>query len=271
MSQAPAPADLLRHLARYARPGVPKYVAMRDAIAHAIASGEWAESSRLPTEAEYAADLPLSLGTIQRALRALAEEGIITRRQGQGSFVAAQGGGEMLAPLHCRFVNDDGSGYLPVYPQVLARFEETREGPWTRHLRAGRVACIERVFRIAGEFRVFGRFWFDPSRLPSLLALPFRKLSGENFKDIIWRDTHQSVGRLSRMISAITLPPEAARAMLLHRGSRGQLLEVAAWVGREGPIYWQELYIPPNKRRLHFAPDGRDPGLGAVREEERPS
>lgn len=265
MPPAATPASLFRHFARYARPGVPKYVAMREAIAHAIASGECAANARLPTESEVAAALPLSLGTIQRALRALADEGVITRRQGQGSFVAAApAAGQMRAPLHCRFVNDDGTGYLPVYPSVLARFEEEREGPWRAHLRARRIACIERVFRIADEFRVFGRFWFDPARLPSLHALPLRKLSGENFKDLIWRDTRQSVGPLDRTLSQVTLPPEAARALRAPRGARGQHLEVAACVGRDSPIYYQELYIPNNRRRLHLAPDGRDPGLGAA-------
>jgi len=260
-SPASTPQDLMRHLARYARPGVPKYVAMRDAIAHAIASGEWSKSARLPTESEYAAALPLSLGTIQRALRSLAEEGIITRRQGHGSFVASQPGGQMLAPLHCRFLNDGGDGYLPVYPQIIDRYDETRAGAWTRHLRADRIVCIERVFRIGNEFRVFGRFWFDPARLPALATLPYRRIASENFKDIIWRESHQSVGRLSRVLSSVTLPPEACRAVLVGPRARGTLLEVAAFVGRDGPIYYQELYMPPNKRRLHLAPDGRDPGL----------
>jgi DNA-binding GntR family transcriptional regulator len=251
----------MRHLARYARPGVPKYVAMRDAIAHAIASGEWPRSARLPTESEYAAALPVSLGTIQRALRSLAEEGIITRRQGHGSFVASQPAGEMHAPLHCRFLNDAGDGYLPVYPQIINRYDEAREGAWTRHLHADRIMCIERVFRIASEFRVFGRFWFDPARLPALATLPYRRIASENFKDIIWRESHQSVGRLSRLLSTVAMPPEACRAVLAGRSARGQLLEVAAFVGRDSPIYYQELYIPPNKRRLHLAPDGRDPGL----------
>ena len=34
MPPAATPASLFRHFARYARPGVPKYVAMREAIAH---------------------------------------------------------------------------------------------------------------------------------------------------------------------------------------------------------------------------------------------
>lgn len=249
---------------RFARPGVPKYVAMRDAIAHAIASGEWPDKARLPTESEYVAALPLSLGTIQRALRALADEGVITRRQGQGSFVAPNRGGQMHAPLHCRFLNDAGTGYLPVYPQVLGRHDDLRQGQWSKHLGTAPLVRIERALRIGNEFKVFGRFWFDPTRLPALASLPLRKLSGENFKDVIWRESHQSVGRISQLLSSVTLPADACRVLDVRRGTRGQVLEISAQVGRDSPIYYQELYIPPNRRRLHLAADGRDSGLGAA-------
>lgn len=260
MAQASLSTLLRRRLERFTRPGVPKYVALRDALADAIASGDWPEKTRLPTESEYAAALPLSLGTIQRALRGLADDGLITRQQGQGSFVAVDGTARMRAPLHCRFINDAGTGYLPVYPQVLARYEETRKGPWSRHLGAARILCIERSLRIGSEFSVFSRFWCDPARLPALASLPFRKLSGENFKDIVWRETHQLVGRISRLLSTAALPADACRAIGVRRGTRGQLLEISAFVGRDQPIYYQALYIPPNRRRLHLASDGRDAG-----------
>ena len=262
MGQASISATLRRRLDRFSRPGVPKYVALRDALADAIASGDFPGRTRLPTESEYAAALPLSLGTIQRALRTLADEGLITRQQGQGTFVAATGTARMHAPLHCRFVDDAGTGYLPVYPEVLARYEETRKGPWSRHLGSSSVLCIERALRIGDEFRVFSRFWCDPTRLPALASLPPRKLSGENFKDIVWRETRQLVGRISTYLSSAALPADACRAIGVRRGTRGQVLEISAHVGRDQPIYYQELYIPPNRRRLHLAADGRDAGGG---------
>lgn len=262
----PAPTGMLRRrLDRFTRPGVPKYVALRDALADAIASGDWPSNTRLPTEAECAATLPLSLGTIQKALRALADEGLITRQQGHGTFVAESGAARMNAPLHCRFLNDAGTGYLPVYPQVLARYEEKRPGPWSEHLGTASILCIERALRIGNEFRVFSRFWCDPVRLPSLATLPFRKLSGENFKDVLWRDTRQLVGRISTFLVSVTLPAHACEAIGVRRGTRGQRLEISAFVGRDRPIYYQELHIPPNRRRLHLAADGRDPGLGGKR------
>jgi GntR family transcriptional regulator len=155
-------------------------------------------------------------------------------------------------------VNDSGTGYLPVYPEVLKRYEETRKGPWLQHLGSAKILCIERALRIGEEFRVFSRFWCDPVRLPALATLPFRRLSGENFKDVVWRETRQLVGRISTFLSAGVLPPDACGAIGVRRGTRGQVLEISACVGRDQPIYYQELYIPPTRRRLHLASDGRD-------------
>ncbi len=259
---AAALAELPVRLERCGRPGVPKYLVLRDAVVQAVTAGDWPAGMRLPNEAELAARPPLSLGTIQRALRLLVEDGVIVRRQGQGSFVAERGAGRMHAPLHCRFL-DDAGGYLPVYPEVTDRYAVDAPGPWSAHLGAPGLVCIERRLRIADEFSVFSRFYADPRRMPAFATLPARKLSGENFKDIIWRESAQPIGRISQCLSTLKLPLAVCRVLGVRAGCIGQLLEVCAFVGRDSPIYYQELYIPPNARRMHLAGDGRDPGLGA--------
>jgi DNA-binding GntR family transcriptional regulator len=248
-------------LERYARPGVPKYVAMRDAVVSAVTDGEWPPGTRLPTESEWAAALPLSLGTIQRALRLLVDDGVIVRRHGAGSFVAERNLGRMHAPLHCRFLDDSGGDYLPVYPKVLSRYEVRQAGAWSRHLGTEALLCIERALLIGSEFTVFSRFYADPARLPALANLPLRKLSGENFKDVIWRESQQPIGRINQFLCTVDLPAEVCEVIGARRDTVGQLLEAAAFVGRDSPIYYQELFIPPNRRRLHLAGDGKDPGI----------
>ncbi len=250
------PADMRRWLARYSRPGVPKYVALRDAIVAFVASGTWPGGSRLPTESEWTEHVPLSLGTIQRAMRMLVDEGLIVRRPGQGSFVARRDPHEMSSPLHCRFVDDSGGGYLPVYSKVIDRTEVRGAGPWSRHLQpAGAVVRIDRVLDINNEFTVYSRFYVDPARAPAFASLPMRKLSGENFKEVIWRESHQMVDRMVQHMSTIALPADAARAMHRRPQSRASLLEVEAFLGSQSPIYYQELYIPPTQRRLRLAGD----------------
>ena len=273
MSQAPlrqtvpnqgAPYEAVRlrgRLARFARPGVPKYVAMRDAVVSAVTDGELPAGTRLPTETEWSEQLPLSLGTIQRALRLLVEDGVIVRRHGLGSFVAERGVGGMHAPLHCRFLDDTGNAYLPVYPEIIDRGQINTAGAWSRHLRVDAVLCIQRVLRIAKEFRVFSRFYADPARLPAFATLSVRKLGGENFKEIIWRESGQPIGRISQFLSSVELPANVCKTIGVRRGTVGELLEIAAFIGRDSPIYYQELFIPPNRRRLHLAGDGKDPGM----------
>jgi hypothetical protein len=55
--------DLLQLLGRFNRPGLPKYMALHDAVLHAVASGQLAPGTRMPNEQELAEVLPLSLGT----------------------------------------------------------------------------------------------------------------------------------------------------------------------------------------------------------------
>jgi DNA-binding GntR family transcriptional regulator len=259
--QAAVGVDLQRRLDHYVRPGIPKYMAMRDAIAHAVASGAWAPGLRLPTEVEWAAALPLSIGTIQRALRMLVDEGIIVRQQGSGTFVAGQSGESMHAPLHCRFVDDDGTGYLPVYPKIIDRGETRDTGPWTEHLRSDTALCIQRVLSIADEFSVYSRFYADPERLPAFATLPLKKLAIENFKELIMRETSQAIGRMDQYLSARRFDAAVCKAIGVRAGTAGQRLDIRAYVGRGSPVYYQELFIPPNERVLHLARDGRDRGL----------
>jgi DNA-binding GntR family transcriptional regulator len=256
VSAAPIPADVRSWLARHARPGVPKYVALRDAIVASVASGRWPGGARLPTESEWAAQVPLSLGTIQRALRMLVDEGVVVRTPGQGSFIARRDATEMRSPLHCRFVDDAGDGYLPVYSKVIARASVEMPGAWSEHLQpAGEVVRIDRVLDINKEFLVFSRFYVDPARVPAFATLPTRKLSGENFKEIIWRESHQGVARMVQHLSTLAFPADVAGAIELKPRTPGSLLEVRAYLGGDSPIYYQELYIPNNRRRLRLGGD----------------
>lgn len=260
--QSGAPGALLpSRLQRFARPGVPKYLALRDAIASAVAADEWPAGTRIPNEAELAAGLPLSLGTIQRALRLLVEDGVIVRRQGQGTFVAAAESGRMHGPLHCRFLDDGGEGYLPVFPHVIRRSIAGADGPWAGHLACAACCCIERVIGIAHEFKVFSRFYVDPRRLPTFARAPTRDLDGANFKELIFRECGEPVGALRQLLSLDRADVEIAARLGVARRSPLQKLEVFAYVGTSSPVYYQELLVPPNARRLHLAASGRDAGV----------
>ncbi|SOC82861.1 GntR family transcriptional regulator, histidine utilization repressor [Ensifer adhaerens] len=70
----------------------PLYAGVKQIILSKIQSGEWPPKHRVPSENELVLELGVSKMTANRALRELASEGELIRRQGVGSFVAERKG-----------------------------------------------------------------------------------------------------------------------------------------------------------------------------------
>lgn len=62
---------------------------VRAEVLRRIRSGEWAPGTLIPTEHELAAELGCARATVNRALRELAESGVVERRRKVGTRVAA--------------------------------------------------------------------------------------------------------------------------------------------------------------------------------------
>ena len=65
----------------------PRYIQLRDRIERAVADGILAPNGSLPLERELADITDLSRVTVRKAIHALVETGILTQRQGAGTFV----------------------------------------------------------------------------------------------------------------------------------------------------------------------------------------
>jgi GntR family transcriptional regulator len=255
-------AQLSTHLKRHLRPGVPKYLALKDAFTEAIASGQLQSGDRVPNEQELAAALPMSLGTIQRALRGLVDSGVIDRRPGHGSFV--KGGlteGEMAHPFHCRFLGDDGESYLPAYPEVLERNLQPRPGRWQQALKSTRAVEIRRRIRIGDEFFVHTSFFVDPQRVPVFASAALQDLSHSNFKDIIFKACGQAVTTIDLMMKQEVPPPAVCHAIGVPVKSVCSSIRAIGHFPGGDPVYYQHIFIPPSARELHVVADARAPGM----------
>ncbi len=72
------------------RAGLPLYARIEAQLRDAIAQGDYAVGTLLPTEAELCETLRVSRHTIREALRRLVESGLVERRQGAGTMVVAR-------------------------------------------------------------------------------------------------------------------------------------------------------------------------------------
>jgi GntR family histidine utilization transcriptional repressor len=66
----------------------PAYQGIKDFILSRIHAGEWGEGDQVPSENELAREFNVARMTVNRALRELTSEQVLTRVQGSGTFVA---------------------------------------------------------------------------------------------------------------------------------------------------------------------------------------
>jgi len=158
----------------------------------------------------------------------------------------------MDAPWHCRFIADDGRSYLPIYPQVIARRRIRERGPWSAHLdqHGDNIIRIDRLIGIGDEFSVYSRFYLAADRFAGILERPLAELDGANLKSILASEFGLPVTHVAQTLSMIDLPATVCRALGTADDTPGTLLEIAASTGRGRHVYYQEIYIPPNRRKL---------------------
>jgi DNA-binding GntR family transcriptional regulator len=97
-------------------------------------------------------------------------------------------------------------------------------------------------------------------RLPVFGSLPLRKLNGENFKDIIFRACGQAIQKVDLFMRQQSPPEAIAKSLALKPLQLCIALRAVAFLGNGDPVYYQQIFIPPNERELHVVSDSRAPG-----------
>ena len=98
-------------------PGQSRYAALAAAMRARIVAGEWPPGSAIPAEQTLAAEHGVALGTMRRALELLAEQGLVERIHGRGTFVKQ---GLSGTPMLRFFRFGQASGEAP-RSRILAR------------------------------------------------------------------------------------------------------------------------------------------------------
>jgi DNA-binding GntR family transcriptional regulator len=229
--------------------GTPKHVSLYAGLVHAIESGRLKPGQKLPTETELADALPLSVGTIQRAMGSLVGDGLVLRRRGAGSFVAHPQ--KLLEhPLHCRFVGPQG--FLPVYSELIGRKLIAARGPWSAPLQQSgkRILRIDRKLSINREFNVLSRIYVDALRFPLLMSCAPSDLASHNIKLLLAKHYRIGISHIEQSLHLLPFPAPVRRALDLRADGAGVRLDLLAIEPSGKAALFQELYVPSNPYRL---------------------
>jgi GntR family transcriptional regulator len=234
-------------------PGITKYAQLRLALLKAIESGYWAAGEKLPTELELQQATPFGLGTVQRALNELTSEGIVFRKQGHGSFVAHPRKA-MNQQWHCRFIDDTGFGFLPIFPKVLFNGRTSDYGPWSIFLeqKGDNILRVDRRISINHEFNVYSKIYVNADKFGAVLDKPASELEGANLKMLLLQKFNLPITILSQNLRMIEFPYDISKEVGVKRGTTGLHIDAVASAGRTVHLYYQEWFIPPNPRTLRM-------------------
>lgn len=186
--------------------GGPLYRRAKRALLQVIEQGSCAPGTALPSEAELARTLGVSIGTLRRAVDELVADHILVRHQGRGTFVATHDAERFLFQF---FHVERADGHRES-PQVeLLSFERQRLGADTSEgheaLEALRLREGEPVFAIHNRLLLEGRpVAFDRIVLPALM---FRGLTEKKL-----RERPGTIYQLYQSEFAITVLRAAERA-----------------------------------------------------------
>ncbi|WP_198586016.1 GntR family transcriptional regulator [Pararhizobium haloflavum] len=224
-----------------------KHERLQKAFADSIADGFWKAGMRLPTEMELAQSTPCSLGTVQRALRALSQAGLIERRRGSGSVVA-----DMRAkiddPWHIRYVDPEieGGGYYPVETRVLDRQLTGRAGTWSEPLRqrGAQVVKIDRIFTVDQRIDIYSEFYALEERFPEFAEIELAQLNGLNFKRMLSMEHGIPFHRMRQRLRFEAPPPHVTKYVENGTGGIVPVLNVVALAPNGEANYYQDFYLP---------------------------
>jgi GntR family transcriptional regulator len=144
----------------------PLYLHIKGLMERALEAGEWGPGAAIPAEVALAARFGVSQGTVRKAIGALANENLLVRKQGKGTFVATHTEERASNFRFLRVRRNDGQAEYPGNRLVdLRRARAGAEIARCLGIRVGDgVFVLRRVLDLAGHPAVL-----DDITLPAAL------------------------------------------------------------------------------------------------------
>jgi len=147
----------------------PLYVRIQDQLVDRIARGEWAPGTMIPSEMALAQEIGVSQGTVRKAIDQLCSDGVVTRVQGRGTFVAEQ----TPERANFRFFRMQDDNAVQIVPdllrQIAGRHPATKEQAAALQIDPDEpVHVIDRVRAVADEKAILETAVVPDNLMPGL-------------------------------------------------------------------------------------------------------
>ncbi|MTE00459.1 UTRA domain-containing protein [Paracoccus sp. YIM 132242] len=245
---AKIPGNLVRSLRASGAAGggrrMNTWQSVRADVLERIRSREWPPGELIPTEHELAVSLGCARATVNRALRELADSGIIERRRKVGTRVAATSARRTVLDMPAMRTEIEGMGAL--YAYRLANF--LTRLPTEAAARALQVPPGEELVLVKATYTADGQphccesIWLNPRILPPLTRQDVENRSAHEWLASQVALTH---GRFSILADAAT--GDCARHLKIAEGTPVLTIERTNWSDTT-PVSFARQFYPPQHR-----------------------
>ena len=220
---------------------------IREAIRKRIVAGEWKLGELIPGEVEFAEHYGCSRTTVNRALQALAEEGIVERKRKGGTRVRPLPvpQAQLRIPLLREQVEEAGAIYSC---RIIERRVRKAEGDLADGLElgVGEAAYLETIHMADERPFAFETRWINLATVPEFESADLGGLSANEW---LVRTVPFTRGDVS--LSAAIADAETARHLDIDEGAALFTMERITWLG-EASVTAMRLHYAPGYR-LDFA------------------
>ena len=242
----------------------PKYVRVFDAFTEAIRRGDFKPGERIPAESTLCAQLSVSLGTLQKALGKLVDNGMVVRSRRTGTFVADRRSQASEAWVY-RF-RDPRTGELQLpFVRVLAVAAEHSRGPWSELLAMDRCIRLDRLLWVENDPPAFTSVYFAYEHGRVLLDTPLEELHRSSAHRVMVEQFNLPTLRVEHRIGCRELSRAACDWLRVPAATVGTVWDVNDFSIDDKAILFQRLQLPPGHRPIEI----RENLAGAVQRSSR--
>lgn len=235
-------------------PRLPLYREVKEKLIQALAAGEWLPGAKIPVERDLARQYGVGIATVRAAVSELQAAGILSRKQGKGTYVSEHANQSRLYRFF-NLVNADGTRETPMREFVsLKRGRPTRAE--SELLRLSRYGRQSDVYRLRSTFSLQGKVTGVSDAIVPAGLFPRMTRSGVCDGNLTLYALYQSnynvnVISVSADLSAKPAPQDVARLLALKNGNAVLRIERKAYTYGDVPVELRISWVSTADCKFH--------------------
>ncbi len=228
----------------------PIYQQLKEWMRDQIVTGAWSNNYKLQAEADLAVIWEVSRGTVRKAIAELADEGLLRRTHGRGTFVASDVLEQALANRMETFSEDlirRGIPFTTVVLEQEIRSADAKTAGWFNTPVGTPILCLKRVRLVDGEPIILLHNYVLQSHCPGIETMDFRQL---RLFEVLEEHFHMEVKRGRRTFQAIPADEHVAARLDMPLAAPVMYIEQQSYLTDGAPVEVSNLWLRGDRFKL---------------------